>query len=92
MNINVLVVALLTTVVGLYTWRAFLHQDDPIPSELPWVPIDVNKPRSFVNMTKDAGMYTERTRRAAIINNPNSIYGHKGSTNGSLEWNFLSSV
>lgn len=92
MNINVLVVALLTALIGLYSWKAFLHQNDPPPSQLPWVPIDVNKPRSFVNMTKDAGMYTERARRTAIISNPNGIYGHKGSTNGSLEWNFLTSV
>ena len=84
--------ALLTAAIGLYTWRAFLHQDDPMPSELPWVPIDANKPRSFVNKTKDAGMYTERARRTAIISNPNSTYGHKGSTNGSLEWNFLTSI
>lgn len=92
MNINVLVVALLTAIIGLYSWRAFLHQNDPPPSQLPWVPIDVNKPRSFVNKTSDAGMYTERARRVAIISNPQPFYGFKGSTNGSLEWNFLTSV
>lgn len=92
MNINVLVMALLTAVIGLYTWRAFLHQNDPIPTKLPWVPIDVNKQRSFVNQVRDAGMFTERTRRVAIIGNPNGVYGYKGSTNGSLEWNFLTGI
>lgn len=92
MNINVIVVALLTTILGLYSWRAFLHKDDPIPSELPWVPIDANKPRSFVNKTNDAGMYVERMRRTAIIGNPSGSVGYKGSTNGSLEWNFLTSI
>lgn len=67
MDINAIVVLMMVSVIGLYTWRAFLHQDDPPPSALPWVPIDDNKPRSFVNTTRDAGMYTERTRRVAII-------------------------
>lgn len=92
MNINVLVMALLATIVGLYTWKAYLHRDDPAPSQLPWVPIDVNKPRSFVNQVRDAGLYTERTRRAAIINNPTPVFSYKGSTNGSLEVYFLSSI
>lgn len=92
MNINLLVVLLMTTVIGLYTWRAFLHQNEEAPSQLPWVPIDANKPRSFVNQTRDAGMFTERQRRVAIISNPSSKFGYKGSTNGSLEWNFLTSI
>ena len=92
MNINVLVVALLTTIIGLYSWRAFLHQNEPPPSQLPWVPIDANKPRSFVNKTNDAGLYIERVRRTAIIGNPSGSVSYKGSTNGSLEWNFLTSV
>lgn len=91
-NINVIVVLLLTTIVGLYSWKAFFRKDDEAPSQLPWVPIDANKHRSFVNQTRDAGMFTERTRRTAIIGNPNGVYGYKGSTNGSLEWNFLTSI
>lgn len=83
---------MLTTVIGLYSWRAFLHQGEPPPSQLPWVPIDANKPRSFVNKTNDAGLYIERVRRTAIIGNPSGNVGYKGSTNGSLEWNFLTSV
>jgi hypothetical protein len=92
MNINVLVMALLSAIIGLYTWRAFLHQNEPPPSQLPWVPIDVNKQRSFVNQTRDAGMYTERARRVAIIGNPTGVFSYKGSTNGSLEWNFLTGI
>jgi len=92
MDINAIVLLLMASVVGFYTWQAFLHKDDPPPSALPWVPIDANKHRSFVSMTRDAGMYTERARRTAIISNPNGVYGYKGSTNGSLEWNFLTSI
>lgn len=91
MNINVIVVALLTSLIGFYTWRAFSHGIDVIPTNLPWVPIDANKHRSFVNQTRDAGMFTERARRTAIIGNPSGLYGHKGSTNGSLEY-FLTSI
>lgn len=91
-NINVIVVLLLTTIVGMYTWKAFFRKDDSAPSQLPWVPIDVNKHRSFVNKTSDAGMFTEKARRVAIISNPQPFYKFKGSTNGSLEHNFLTSV
>ncbi len=92
MNINVLVMALLATIIGMYTWKAYLHKGDSPPNQLPWVPIDANKPRSFVNKTSDAGLYIERVRRTAIIGNPSGAVSYKGSTNGSLEWNFLTSV
>ena len=75
---------LMAMVIGLYSWRAYLHQDDPAPSQLPWVPIDVNKHRSFTSMTRDAGMYIERVRRQAIIGNP-YVFSYKDSTNGYLE-------
>jgi hypothetical protein len=71
MNINIIVLMMMASVVGFYTWRAFLHKDDPPPSALPWVPIDANKHRSFVNQTRDAGMFTERARRVAIIGSNN---------------------
>jgi hypothetical protein len=91
-NINVIVVLLLGAVVGMYSWKAFFRKDDSEPTQLPWVPIDANKPRSFVNQTRDAGLYIERVRRTAIIGNPSGSVSYKGSTNGSLEWNFLTSV
>lgn len=92
MDINVIAVALLVTVLGFYTWKAFLRKDAPPPTGLPWVPIDANKPRTFVNKTSDAGLHIERVRRTAIIGNPTGNFSYKGSTNGSLEWNFLTSI
>lgn len=67
MNINVLVVVLLGSLIGFYSWKSFFRVSDEAPSQLPWVPIDANKQRSFVNQTRDAGMFTERQRRVAII-------------------------
>jgi hypothetical protein len=92
MNINVIVLALLGTIIGFCTWKSFFRINDETPTQLPWVPIDVNKPRSFVSTTRDAGMFTERARRIAIISNPSGSVSYKGSTNGSLEWNFLTSI
>lgn len=71
MDINAIVLLMMVSMIGLYTWRAFLHKDEPPPSALPWVPIDANKRRSFVNQTRDAGMFTERARRVAIIGSNN---------------------
>ena len=67
MNINLIVVLLLGSLIGFYSWKSFFRKGDDIPSQLPWVPIDANKRRSFVNQTRDAGMFTERQRRVAII-------------------------
>ena len=79
------------TVIGLYSWRAYLHQGDyQSPHILPFVPMDVNKPRSFVNQTRDAGMYIERQRRSAVISGP-GLFSYKGATNGSLEY-FLTGI
>ena len=86
MDINVFAIMLMTTILGLYSWRAYLHQNDYIsPINLPWVPINVNKSRSFVNQTRDAGMYVERQRRSAVISGP-SLFSYKDSTNGSLDY------
>lgn len=92
MNINLIVLGVLFTLLGLYSWKAYTTSSGSTPNFLPWVPIRVGKERSFVNQTRDAGMHTEWMRRAAIISNPNGVYSYKGSTNGSLEWNFLTSV
>ncbi len=85
MNINFLVMGLLTALVGLLSWRAYLHQDEPPPSMLPWVPIKVGKERSFVNQTRDASMFIERTRRTAVIGNRSGKFGYKGADNGYLD-------
>jgi hypothetical protein len=90
MNINL--TALLVLVAALLTHSAYAYfslQVAPNPTDLPWVPIDVSKSRSFVNQTKDAGMFIERTRRTAIIGSvqcsPSRTFWHKGFTNGVLE-------
>lgn len=92
MNINTLVVGLLSVAILLHVSNVYFSYGGPPPSELPWVPIQVGKARSFVNQTSDASMATEALRRTAIIRNPNAIFGYKGSTNGSLEWNFLTGI
>ena len=92
MNINYAVGLLMAALIGLYTWRAYLQKDEPPPSALPWVPIDVRKTKVYVSQTRDAGMYIERQRRTAIIGNPTLTPGYKGSMNGSLEWNFLTGI
>jgi hypothetical protein len=92
MNINLIFGGLLVVALGLLVTNAFFNMDKPPPSELPWVPIDVRKSRSFHSQTRDAGLYTEATRRKAIIGNPDLKVGYKGSTNGSLEWNFLTGI
>ncbi len=79
-------------VLGLHFANAFFNSDKPPPSELPWVPIQVGKTRSFHSQTRDAGLHIESVRRKAIIRNPNLKPSYMGSTNGSLEWNFLSGI
>jgi len=85
MNINLLVLGLLLTVIGLYSWKAYSQPIESVPTFLPWVPIQVGKQKSFVNQTRDAGMSIERTRRTAIISNPSTFFSYKASTNGYLE-------
>lgn len=92
MNINYIVVGLITVVLGLHFANAFFNVDKPPPSELPWVPIQVGKTRSFHSQTRDAGLYIEAVRRKAIIRNPDLKPSYMGSTNGSLEWNFLTGI
>ncbi len=92
MNINIIFGGLLVVALGMLITNAFFNMDKPPPSELPWVPIDVRKSRSFHSQTRDAGLYIEAQRRRAIISNPDLKVGYKGSTNGSLEWNFLTGI
>ena len=68
MGINTWVVGLITIFLGLHATYAFLSLDKPRgPANLPWVPIQVGKTRSFHSQTRDASMFTERQRRVAII-------------------------
>ncbi len=86
MNINAVALWVLAAILGLYTWRAYLHQDEPPPSALPWVPIDVRKTKVYVSQTKDAGMFVEFQRRIANIRNRPLIPSYKGSDNGYLDY------
>ena len=82
--------------IGLHVGHAiFSTPPPPNPDNLPWVPISTGKERSFVSKTRDAGMYTENLRRVAVISGNCGGAGmpkYKGSTNGSLEFYFLSGL
>ena len=91
MNINAIVLGLIAVALVLHGLHMYQSVDKP-PSDLPWVPIQVGKTRSFHSQTRDASMYTERMRRTAIISNPDLVVGNKSSGNGSLEWNFLTGI
>lgn len=84
MNINVIVLGLMSLLAGFYAWKAYFHVE--APSMLPWVPIDVRKNKVYVSQTRDASMFTERSRRLAVVTNQPGKYSYKGSTNGYLEY------
>ena len=86
MNINYIVLGLMSLVVGFFTWKSYFRVDDTAPSLLPWVPIDVRKNKVYVSQTRDAGMFIERQRRMAVLKNPSHRFGNKSSTNGYLEY------
>ena len=91
MNINVVVMGILALILGGYAWKAWgATTDAPEPNFLPFVPLDVRKNKVYVSQTKDAGMFTERQRRVAIIGNPTRLVGYRGSDNGSLEFSLTS--
>lgn len=90
MGINAIVLGLMAVAILLYAIQS--SSSEKAPTDLPWVPIQVGKTRSFHSQTRDASMYTERMRRTAIISNPDLIVGNKSSGNGSLEWNFLTGI
>jgi hypothetical protein len=92
MNINVVIGCLLATAIGLHIAYSFFVRGGAPPSELPWVPIQVGKQRSFVNQTSDAGMFIEATRRKAIIGNVTNRWQTKDVSNGSMEYYFLTGI
>lgn len=85
MDINVVVGGLLLATLGYFMAYAFFNADKPPPSLLPWVPIDVRKTKVYVSQTRDASMFTERSRRLAVLENPSGRFGYKGSDNGYLD-------
>lgn len=86
MSLNLIALGLMLAFVGYHAVQAYLSPGDPDKPKLPWVPIDVRKTKHYVSQTKDAGMYIERVRRVAIIQNQPLSPSYKGSTNGSLEY------
>lgn len=62
-NINTGVIALFLLIAS---WSYITQESTLIeknPMNLPWVPIDVGKSKVYVSQTRDASMFTERTRR-----------------------------
>lgn len=97
-DINTLFLGALALFLGYGVLSYYLQATDPyeIPiGNLP-VPIQVGKNKVIVSKTGDASMQTEYKRRRAIIGS-NSCgtspkFSYSGSTNGSLETYFLSSM
>lgn len=96
-TINTLFIGLLFLIIGGGVTSYWLTLTNPyeVPiGSLP-VPIQVGKNKIIVSKTGDASMQTEYRRRRAIIGSNsgfNKKFGFSGSTNGSLETYFLSSI
>jgi hypothetical protein len=98
LNINVIFITLLVSILGYGITSYYFQKPDPyeIPTGNLPVPIQVGKNKIIVSKTGDASMRTEYKRRRAIIGS-NSCgitpkFSHSGSTNGSMETYFLSSM
>lgn len=97
-NINTLFLGALAIFLGYGVLTYYLQASDPyeIPTGMLPVPIQVGKNKIIVSKTGDASMRTEYNRRRAIIgSNACGIspkFSFSGSTNGSLETFFLSSI
>lgn len=97
-TINTLFIGLLSLVLGYGVLSYYLQATDPydIPTGALPVPIQVGKNKIIVSKTGDASMSTEYRRRKTIIGSNNfgltPKFSYQGSTNGSLETYFLSSV
>lgn len=97
-SINTLCVGILILILGSGIASYALTTTDsyqPLTGSLP-VPVQVGRNKLIVSKTGDASMATEYRRRRAIIGS-NSCgvtpkFSHSGSTNGSLESYFLSSM
>jgi hypothetical protein len=98
LNINTLLLTILASILGYGIVSYYLQKPDPyeIPTGSLPVPIQVGKNKIIVSKTGDASMRTEYKRRRAIIGSNscgiNPKFSHSGSTNGSLETYFLSSM
>jgi hypothetical protein len=97
LTINTLFLSLLGLFVGYNVLQYYLTPSNvyqPPIGALP-VPIQAGKSKIYVSKERDASMRTEYLRRRTIIGSnsgPDKKFGFSGSTNGSLETFFLSSV
>lgn len=96
-TINTLFLSLLGLFIGYNLLNYYLTPTNiyqPPIGALP-VPIEVGKSKIYVSKERDASMRTEYMRRRTIIGSnsgPTKKFGYSGSTNGSLETFFLSSI
>jgi hypothetical protein len=97
-TINTLFIGIFILIIGGGVTSYWLSRVDPYeaPTGVLPVPIQVGKNKIIVSKTGDASMRTEYNRRKAIIGS-NSCgispkFSFSGSTNGSLETYFLSSI
>jgi hypothetical protein len=97
-TINTLFIGLLFLIIGSGVTSYWLTKTDPYEpptGSLP-VPVQVGKNKIIVSKTGDASMQTEYRRRRAIIGSNgcgiSPKFSYQGSTNGSLETYFLSSM
>jgi hypothetical protein len=96
-TINTLFIGILFLIIGSGVTSYWLTKTDLYepPTGLLPVPVQVGKNKIIVSKTGDASMRTEYTRRRTIIGSnsgPIKKFGYSGSTNGSLETFFLSSI
>lgn len=78
---------LMSLAFGYAMWTLWSTPPDAhIQHFLPFTPIDVRKTKVYVSQTRDAGMFTERQRRVAVIGNRQGTFSYKDSTNGYLEY------
>jgi len=97
LTINTIFLSLLGLFIGYNVLNYYLTPTNvyqPPIGALP-VPIEVGKSKIYVSKERDASMRTEYMRRRTIIGSnsgPIKKFGYSGSTNGSLETFFLSSI
>lgn len=97
MNINMIFMGLLGLFIGYNILNYYLTPVDiyEIPTGALPVPIQEGKSKIYVSKNGDASMRTEYTRRKTIIGSNSGYpkkFSYSGSTNGSLETFFLSSI
>jgi hypothetical protein len=96
-TINTLFIGILFLIIGSGVSSYLLTKTDPyeVPTGAFPAPIQVGRNKIIVSKTGDASMRTEYTRRRTIVGSnsgPIKKFGFSGSTNGSLETFFLSSI